>query len=158
MMASLPERFITEEELEKYESRESTLQEQKDQANMEAEKAKTALEVLEKQLQVDGMTCLRRAGTEHHPEIESLDELLVCLQEAYKTLLYEKKANQERLLILQADCMALKKAEKDLAKAEDHKKKSYADCRGKKIPRCSQKEKYKSHRNQCRQHTPQEYI
>ena len=28
--------------------------------------------------------------TEHHPEIESLDELLVCLQEAYKTLLYEK--------------------------------------------------------------------
>ena len=72
-LASLPERFITEEELEKYESRESTLQEQKDQANTEAEKAKTALEVLEKQLQVDGMTCLRRAGTEHHPEIESLD-------------------------------------------------------------------------------------
>ena len=121
-LASLPERFITEEELEKYESRESTLQEQKDQANTEAEKAKTALEVLEKQLQVDGMTCLRRAGTEHHPEIESLDELLVCLQEAYKTLLYEKKANQERLLILQADCMVLKKAEKDLAKAEEESK------------------------------------
>lgn len=73
-LASLPERFITEEELEKYESRESTLQEQKDQANTEAEKSKTALEVLEKQLQVDGMTCLRRAGTEHHPEIESLDD------------------------------------------------------------------------------------
>ena len=121
-LASLPERFITEEELEKYESRESTLQEQKDQANTEAEKAKTALEVLEKQLQVDGMTCLRRAGTEHHPEIESLDELLVCMQEAYKTLLYEKKANQERLLILQADCMVLKKAEKDLAKAEEESK------------------------------------
>lgn len=121
-LASLPERFITEEELEKYESRESMLQEQKDQANTEAEKAKTALEVLEKQLQVDGMTCLRRAGTEHHPEIESLDELLVCLQEAYKTLLYEKKANQERLLILQADCMVLKKAEKDLAKAEEESK------------------------------------
>ena len=121
-LASLPERFITEEELEKYESRESTLQEQKDQANTEAEKVKTALEVLEKQLQVDGMTCLRRAGTEHHPEIESLDELLVCLQEAYKTLLYEKKANQERLLILQADCMVLKKAEKDLAKAEEESK------------------------------------
>ena len=121
-LASLPERFITEEELEKYESRESTLQEQKDQANTEAEKAKTALEVLEKQLQVDGMTCLRRAGTEHHPEIESLDELLVCLQEAYKTLLYEKKANQERLLILQADCMVLKKAEKNLAKAEEESK------------------------------------
>ena len=121
-LASLPERFITEEELEKYESRESTLQEQKDQANTEAEKAKTALEVLEKQLQVDGMTCLRRAGTEHHPEIESLDELLVCLQEAYKTLLYEKKANQERLLILQADCMVLEKAEKDLAKAEEESK------------------------------------
>ena len=121
-LASLPERFITEEELEKYESRESTLQEQKDQANTEAEKAKTALEVLEKQLQVDGMTCLRRAGTEHHPEIESLDELLVCLQEAYKTLLYEKKANQERLLILQADCMVLKKAEKNLTKAEEESK------------------------------------
>ena len=121
-LASLPERFITEEELEKYESRESTLREQKDQANTEAEKAKTALEVLEKQLQVDGMTCLRRAGTEHHPEIEPLDELLVCLQEAYKTLLYEKKANQERLLILQADCMVLKKAEKDLAKAEEESK------------------------------------
>ena len=121
-LASLPERFITEEELEKYESRESTLQEQKDQANTEAEKAKTALEVLEKQLQVDGMTCLRRAGTEHHPEIESLDELLVCMQEAYKTLLYEKKANQERLLILQANCMVLKKAEKDLAKAEEESK------------------------------------
>ena len=127
-LASLPERFITEEELEKYESRESTLQEQKDQANTEAEKAKTALEVLEKQLQVDGMTCLRRAGTEHHPEIESLDELLVCMQEAYKTLLYEKKANQERLLILQADCMVLKKAEKDLAKAEEESK-SLADDR-----------------------------
>lgn len=121
-LASLPERFITEEELEKYESRESTLQEQKDQANTEAEKAKTALEVLEKQLQVDGMTCLRRAGTEHHPEIESLDELLVCLQDAYKTLLHEKKANQERLLILQADCVALKKAEQDLAKAEEESK------------------------------------
>ena len=121
-LASLPERFITEEELEKYESRESTLQEQKDQANTEAEKEKTALEVLEKQLQVDGMTCLRRAGTEHHPEIESLDELLVCLQEAYKTLLYEKKANQERLLMLQADCMVLKKAEKNLAKAEEESK------------------------------------
>lgn len=121
-LASLPERFITEEELEKYESWESTLQEQKDQANTEAEKAKTALEVLEKQLQVDGMTCLRRAGTEHHPEIESLDELLVCMQEAYKTLLYEKKANQERLLILQADCIVLKKAEKDLAKAEEESK------------------------------------
>ena len=121
-LASLPERFITEEELEKYESRESALQEQKDQANTEAEKAKTALEVLEKQLQVDGMTCLRRAGTEHHPEIESLDELLVCLQEAYKTLLYEKKANQERLLILQADCMVLKKAEKNLTKAEEESK------------------------------------
>ena len=74
------------------------------------------------------MTCLRRAGTEHHPEIESLDELLVCLQEAYKTLLYEKKANQERLLILQADCMVLKKAEKDLAKAEEESK-SLADDR-----------------------------
>lgn len=121
-LASLPERFITEEELEKYESRESTLQEQKDRANTEAEKAKTALEVLEKQLQVDGMTCLRRAGTEHHPERESLDELLVCLQEAYKTLLYEKKANQERLLMLQADCMVLKKAEKNLAKAEEESK------------------------------------
>lgn len=121
-LASLPEQFITEEELEKYESRESSLQEQKDQANTEAEKAKTALEVLEKQLQVDGMTCLRRAGTEHHPEIESLDELLVCLQDAYKTLLHEKKANQERLLILQADCMVLKKAEKDLAKAEEESK------------------------------------
>ena len=35
-LASLPERFITEEELEKYESRESMLQEQKDQANTEA--------------------------------------------------------------------------------------------------------------------------
>ena len=121
-LASLPERFITEEELEKYESRESTLQEQKDQANTEAEKAKTALEVLEKQLQVDGMTCLRRTGTEYHPEMESLDELLVCLQDAYKTLLYEKKANQERLLILQADCVALKKAEQDLAKAEEESK------------------------------------
>ena len=121
-LASLPERFITEDEIEKYENRESTLQEQKDQANTEAEKAKTALEVLEKQLQVDGMTCLRRAGTEHHPEIESLDELLVCMQEAYKTLLYEKKANQERLLILQANCMVLKKAEKDLAKAEEESK------------------------------------
>jgi len=126
-LASLPERFITEEELEKYESRESTLQEQKDQANTEAEKAKTALEVLEKQLQVDGMTCLRRAGTEHYPEIESLDELLVCLQEAYKTLLYEKKANQERLLILQADYMVLKKAEKDLAKAEEESKRLVDD-------------------------------
>ena len=67
-LASLPERFITEEELEKYESRESTLQEQKDQANTEAEKAKTALEVLEKQLQVDSLSCLRRTGTEYHPE------------------------------------------------------------------------------------------
>ena len=121
-LASLPERFITEEELEKYESRESTLQEQKDQANTEAEKAKTALEVLEKQLQVDSLSCLRRTGTEHHPEMESLDELLVCLQDAYKTLLHEKKANQERLLILQADCVVLKKAEQDLAKAEEESK------------------------------------
>ena len=35
---------------------------------------------------------------------------------------YEKKENQERLLILQADCMVLKKAEKDLAKAEEESK------------------------------------
>ncbi|RHW04952.1 SMC family ATPase [Clostridiaceae bacterium OF09-1] len=69
-LASLPERFITEDEFEKYENRESMLQEQKDQANTEAEKAKTALEVLEKQLQVDSMSCLRRTETEHHPEMD----------------------------------------------------------------------------------------
>lgn len=46
-LASLPERYITEEELEKFKSQESVLQEQKDQANTEAEKAKTALEELE---------------------------------------------------------------------------------------------------------------
>lgn len=63
-LASLPERYITEEELEKFKSQESILQEQKDQANTEAEKAKTALEELEKQLKVESMACLKRAGAE----------------------------------------------------------------------------------------------
>ena len=128
-LASLPERYITEEELEKFKSQESVLQEQKDQANTEAEKAKTALEELEKQLKVETMACLKRAGAEQMSETESLEKLVECLQDTKEMLIQKKKLNMEKLLILQADCTALTKAEKDLAKAQDKDAKKLADDR-----------------------------
>ena len=119
-LAALPEQFVTEEEFEKFETQESMLQEQKNQANTEAEKEKTALEELEKQLRVESIACLKRAGTGKLSEAESLDELLRHLQAADETLLEKRKRNQEQLLILQADCTALEKAEKDLAKIQEN--------------------------------------
>ena len=119
-LAALPEQFITEEEFEKFETQESMLQEQKNQANTEAEKEKTALEELEKQLRVESISCLKRAGTEQLSEAESLEELLKHLQTADETLLEKRKINQKQLLILQADCTALEKAEKDLAKIQEN--------------------------------------
>ena len=119
-LAALPEQFITEEEFEKFETQESMLQEQKNQANTEAEKEKTALEELEKQLRVESIACLKRAGAGKLSEAESLDELLRHLQAADETLLEKRKINQKQLLILQADCTALEKAEKDLAKIQEN--------------------------------------
>ena len=115
---------LRKKSLKKYESQGGHASGAEGSGKYGGRKAKTALEVLEKQLQVDGMTCLRRSGTEHHPEMESLDELLVCLQEAYKTLLYEKKSKSGTTAYSAGRLYGIEKAEKDLAKAEEGEQKT----------------------------------
>ncbi len=117
-LAVLPGTSITEEEYKNIQREEATLQETKNQANTEAEKAKTALEEYEEQMRICLSDCLEHAAVSVPGAGGSLDELIQCLEHA-RSLVEQKAKDREQLQIaLEKECALLMKAEADLDKAQ----------------------------------------
>ena len=117
-LADLPEQSITEEVFEEFQKREQKLQEQKNQSYIAAEKAKTELEELEKQLSTEILACLKQAVPDQTIAEQSLDDLLTCLQDAEMLVANQIKDNQEQQYMLKLSCTELERAEAELTKAE----------------------------------------
>ena len=125
-LAVLPEQSITEEVFEEFQKREQKLQEQKNQSYTAAEKAKTELEELEKQLSTEILTCLKRAVPDQMIAEQSLDNLLICLQNTGMLVAEQIRDNQEQQNMLKQSCTELERAEAELTKAETTEMKQLA--------------------------------
>ena len=117
-LAALPKQSITEEVFEEFQKREQKLQEKKNQSYTAAEKAKTELEELEKQLSTEILACLKRAVPDQTIVERSLDDLLTCLQDAEMLVANQIRDNQEQQYMLKLSCAELERAEAELTKAE----------------------------------------
>ena len=117
-LAQLPEQSITEEAYKKLQREEAALQETKNLANTEAEKAKTALEEYEEQLRIKVCDLFEAAAVELPTAGDSLDELLSKLQEARLVTEEKEKEHTKRQLSLERACAQLAKAERQLDKAQ----------------------------------------
>ncbi|MGN0424004.1 MAG: AAA family ATPase [Acetatifactor sp.] len=116
--AVLPDRSITEEEFKRLKERENVLQEEKNRANLAAEKAKTSLEEHEEKLRSSitelltspmiGMTCGE----------ETVDQLYAHLQTAAANMTEKRKENESRVKTLTEACRKLQNGEADLEKAQ----------------------------------------
>jgi exonuclease SbcC len=117
-LAKLPEKFVTEEELKKYQKIEAIKQEAKTEAIAEAEASKSALEQFNEHLETDIKDCLDNPILDIDFIGKNLDELIDILKEA-KTTVYSKKNDNSKLQItLVKECEDLKKAEQDIDKAQ----------------------------------------
>lgn len=120
------EASISEADFKKLQEEESGLQEKKNQANTEAEIAKTSLEEYEGQLRVTIRDCVENpflgsmeallsdmGGAE-----ASFEELIKVVREAKTQVETMSEENHKKCLSLDKDCKTLKKAEKDLEAAQ----------------------------------------
>lgn len=117
-LAVLPQTAVTEEELEQIKAGESSLLEKKNAANTVAEKAKTALEEFEEQLQTAMMDCLERPMLAVDTTAASVDELISMLEQAKDSVEQKQKDNTKLQHTLEKDCDALENAEKSLDQAQ----------------------------------------
>lgn len=118
--AKLKETSISEDDFKKLQEEESDLQEKKNDANMESEKAKTSLEEFEGQLRIAILDCIESTIPDMDMEEESLEGLIKAVKEAktkVETMLKEtvKKCNS-----LDKDCEKLEKAEEVLENAQGY--------------------------------------
>lgn len=116
--AVLREDSISEDDFKKLQEEESRLQEKKNRANTEAEKAKISLEEFEGQLRITVLDCMESPLLDMDMEGESLEELLRALKEAKAQVETMSKENTEKCNSIEKDLETLEKAGKDLETAQ----------------------------------------
>ncbi len=116
--AELKEASISEDDFKQLQEEETELQEKKNNANTEAEKAKTSLEEFEGQLRITILDCIESPLLDMDMEEESLEELIKVVKEAKTQVEMMSKENIKKCNSLDKDCKTLKKAEKDLETAQ----------------------------------------
>lgn len=116
--AKLKEASISEEDFKKLQKEESELQDRKNNANTEAEKAKTSLEEFEEQLRITILDCIESPLLNMDAEKESLEELIKIVKEVKTLVETRSKENIKKCNSLDNDCRTLEKAEKDLEAAQ----------------------------------------
>ena len=116
--AKLKESSVSEEDFKKLQEEETALQEKKNTANTEAEKAKTSLEECEEQLRIAMLDCVESPLLDMETAGVSLEELIRAAGEAKTRIGTMSEENHKKCLSLEKDCRALRKAEKDLETAQ----------------------------------------
>ncbi len=116
--AKLKEAFISEDDFKKLQEEEAALQEKKNNANTEAEKAKTSLEEFEGQLRVNILDCIENPLLNMDMEEESLEELIKGVKEAKIRVETMSKENIKKCNLLVKDCERLNENEKALETAQ----------------------------------------
>ncbi len=112
--AKLIETSISEEDFKKLQKKEAELQEKKNNANTEAETAKTLLEEFEEQLRIEILDCIESPLLNMNTEEESLEELIKVVKEVKTQVEAISKENLKKCNSLDKDCKILRNAEKDL--------------------------------------------
>lgn len=123
-LACLPKKSITEEEYEQLKTLEADKQEKQVTACAEAGKAKTALKEYEANMRVLILDCLESPVFDMIIAEESLDELVVQLNNAKEILAERIKDNIKHHNEAKRDCEMLQKAEKDLGEASESDRKN----------------------------------
>ena len=121
--AVMPEESVTEEELEKLQERESSLQQQKNTANINAEKAGTVLEQVRQQLLADIKKSLKNPILEMEAEGEELLVLIESLKRAGEVVREKCQENDRLKKENEQNCKRLARAREELSKAEEEKEK-----------------------------------
>ena len=116
--AGLKETSISEDEFKQLQEEESALQEKKNTANTEAEKAKTLLEGCEEQLRITILDCLESPLLGMNMTGMSLEDLIKAVREAKTQVVAMSEENHKKCISLEKDCTTLRKAEKDLETAQ----------------------------------------
>lgn len=118
--AKLKEAWISEEDFKKLQEETSRLQEKKNNANTEAEKAKTSLEEFEGQLKITILDYIESPLLDMNMGIgeESPEELIKAVKAAKTQVETMAKENIKKCNSLDKDCRILNKAEKDLETAQ----------------------------------------
>lgn len=117
-LAVLPDTSISEEEYKQIRQEETELQEAKNQANTDAEKAKTALEEYEEQMRLEILDCVDRSGMDLAMPVASLDERIECLKHVRLLVEQQAKDRAKLQIALEKQCALLVKAEAELDKAQ----------------------------------------
>ena len=115
--AKLKEASITEDDFKRLQEQESLQQEEKNNANTEAEKAKTSLEEFEGRLRILILDCIESPFLNMDRKEASLEELLGAVKEAKMQAGVMSEENNRKCISLDEDCRTLDKAEKDLEAA-----------------------------------------
>lgn len=116
--AKLKETSISEDDFKKLQEEESEFQEKKNNANTEAEIAKTSLREFERQLRITILDCIENPLLDMDMEEETLEQLIKVVKEAKTQVETMSKENIKKCNSLDMDCKTLKKAEKDLEIAQ----------------------------------------
>lgn len=116
--AILKESSVSEADFKQLQEEEAELQEKKNDANTEAEKAKISLEEFEEQLRMKILDRVESPFLEMDMVGKSLQELLKAVKEAKKRAETMSEENHKKCLSLEKDCRRLKKAEKNLETAQ----------------------------------------
>ncbi|MCM1187316.1 MAG: SMC family ATPase [Lachnoclostridium sp.] len=116
--AKLQKAYVSEDEFKKLQEKESELEEKKNDANMDAEKAKTSLEEFEGQLRTAILDCIENPLLDMDMEGKPLEELIESIKEAKVQVEKMSKENTKKCNSLDKDCKALEKAESDLETAQ----------------------------------------
>lgn len=115
--AKLKEASITEDDFKRLQEQESVQQEEKNNTNTEAEKAKTSLEEFEGRLRISILDCMESPFLKMDRKEASLEELLGAVKEAKMQAGVMSEENNRKCISLDEDCRTLDKAEKDLEAA-----------------------------------------
>ena len=115
--AKLKEASISEDGFKKLQKKEAEFQEKKNDANTEAEKAKTSLEEFEEQRRIIILDCMENPLLDMELKEESLEKLIEAAEEVKPQIERMVKENVTKCNFLDQDCRTLEKAEKDLKTA-----------------------------------------
>lgn len=116
--AELKEASVSEDVFKRLQEEESMLQEKKNNANTEAEKAKISLEEFEGQLRITILDCIESPFLDIDMEEEPLEELIKVVKKVKTQVETMSGENIKKCNALDKDCRTLKKAEKDLETAQ----------------------------------------
>ena len=116
--AKLKEASVSEDDFKRLQEEESVLQEEKHNANTEAEKAKISLEEFERQLRITILDCIESPLLDMDMEEEPLEELIKVVKKVKTQVETMSGENIKKCNALDKDCRTHKKAEKDLETAQ----------------------------------------